>query len=200
MPEPQAFESDPIEFSPVVYDACVLYPATLRDLLIELAVSRLFLAHWTDTIHDEWIRNLLERRTDLTPRQLERTRNLMNDAVPGSLVTGFEPIMVNLNLPDPNDRHVLAAAIHANARGIVTFNLKDFPAVHLEPHDLQAIHPDEFVLHWLKLHPERVTQAIRNTRSRLRNPTRTVDEHLERLHRQGLPKTVTMLATHRNLV
>jgi predicted nucleic acid-binding protein len=200
MPEPQALESDPIEFSPVVYDACVLYPATLRDLLIELAVSRLFLAHWTDTIHDEWIRNLLERRTDLTPRQLERTRNLMNDAVPGSLVTGFEPIMANLNLPDPNDRHVLAAAIHANARGIVTFNLKDFPAVHLEPHDLQAIHPDEFVLHWLKLHPERVTQAIRNTRSRLRNPTRTVDEHLGRLHSQGLPKTVTMLATQRNLI
>jgi hypothetical protein len=60
MPEPQALESDPIEFSPVVYDACVLYPATLRDLLIELAVSRIFLAHWTDTIHDEWIRNLLE--------------------------------------------------------------------------------------------------------------------------------------------
>jgi predicted nucleic acid-binding protein len=189
-----------LEFNPIIYDACVLYPATLRDLLVELAVSRLFLAHWTNTIHDEWIRNLLKNRTDLNVAKLERTRKQMNDAVPGSLVTGFEPIIPTLTLPDPNDRHVLAAAIHTNARGIVTFNLKDFPAAKLEPYNLQAIHPDEFVLHWLKVHPNRVAQAIRNTRNRLRNPARTVDEHLERLNSQGLLKTVAMLATYRDLI
>lgn len=157
--EADPIESGPIEFSPIIYDACVLYPATLRDLLIELAVSRLFLAHWTDTIHDEWTRNLLERRTDLKSTQLERTRKLMDNAVPGSLIGGFEPIIPTLNLPDPNDQHVLAAAIH----------------------------PDAFVTHWLETHPVKVTNAIQAARTRMRNPARTVDEHLERLASQGLP-------------
>lgn len=55
-----------------VYDACVLYPAPLRDLLMHLAVSDLFRARWTTRIHDEWMRNLLANRTDLTRAQLER--------------------------------------------------------------------------------------------------------------------------------
>jgi predicted nucleic acid-binding protein len=195
MSEPQSLEA---AYSPVVYDACVLYPATLRDLLIELAVSRLFLAHWTDTIHDEWTRNLLKHRTDLNAPQLERTRKLMDNAIPGSLITGFEPIIPTLNLPDPNDRHVLAAAIHANARGVVTFNLKDFPNATLEPYHLRAIHPDEFVTHWLETHPVKVTNAIRAARTRMRNPARTVNEYLERLASQGLPRTVTLLEPHRD--
>jgi predicted nucleic acid-binding protein len=203
MPDQQPLESSPTEsspseFSPIIYDACVLYPATLRDLLIELAVSRLFLAHWTDTIHNEWTHNLLERRTDLNATQLERTRKLMDNAVPGSLISGYEPIIPSLNLPDPNDRHVLAAAIHAHARGIVTFNLKDFPATHLEPYNMQAVHPDEFVTHWFMQNPNRVVQAIRATRTRLRNPARTVNEHLERLITQGLPRSIAALESHRD--
>ena len=94
-----------------LYDACVLYPAPLRDLLMHLAMTDLFRARWTDQIHDEWISNLSINRPDLKRRQLERTRRLMNAHVLDCLVTGYEGLIDKLKLPDPNDRHVLAAAI-----------------------------------------------------------------------------------------
>jgi len=103
----------------VVFDACVLYPAPLRDLLLRLSISGLFSAKWTDQIHDEWITNLLETRPDLEDK-LPRTHELMNQAVPDCLVTGYKSLIENLKLPDADDRHVLAAAIRAGAQAIVT--------------------------------------------------------------------------------
>lgn len=111
----------------VVYDACVLYPAPLRDLLMRLALTDLYRARWTDMIHDEWTRNLKRQRPDLKDEDLERTRSLMNASVRDCLVTGFQPLIPAIQLPDPDDRHVVAAAIHCGASLIVTFNLKDFP-------------------------------------------------------------------------
>ncbi len=89
----------------VVFDACVLYPAPLRDLLVQLALRDIFSARWTDAIHDEWISNLLESRPDLSREALERTRSLMNSHVRDSLVTGYEGLIPGLLLPDENDRH-----------------------------------------------------------------------------------------------
>lgn len=102
----------------VVYDACVLYPAPLRDFLLRLAVSGLFAARWTERIHREWMDALLRERPDLGDR-LDRTRQLMDEAVPDSLVTGYEPLESGFSLPDPDDAHVLAAAIRAGAQGLV---------------------------------------------------------------------------------
>ena len=99
----------------VLYDACVLYPAPLRDLLMHLATRALFSAKWTDAIHDEWISSVLKDRSDLTKEQLERTRRLMNGHVRDCLVTGYESLIPSLALPDPEDRHVLAAAIVCKA-------------------------------------------------------------------------------------
>src|SRR5215467_7169425 len=127
-------------------DACVLYPAPLRDLLMWLALTDLFRARWTDEIHDEWIRNVLADRPDLRPEQLERTRQLMNTRVRDCLVTGYENLIEKLTLPDRNDRHVLAAAILAGADVIVTFNLTDFPADILSQFSIETRHPDDFVL------------------------------------------------------
>lgn len=110
----------------VLYDACVLYPAPLRDLLMHVAVTDLYRAKWTDAIHDEWTRNVLENRPDLKPEQLQRTRELMNAHVRDCLVTGYETLIEAVTLPDPDDRHVLAAAIRAGADLIVTFNLGIF--------------------------------------------------------------------------
>ncbi|MGB0068005.1 MAG: hypothetical protein WBQ11_08155 [Isosphaeraceae bacterium] len=90
----------------VVFDACVLYPAPLRDLLVQLALGDIFSARWTDAIHDEWISNLLESRPDLSREALERTRSLMNSHVRDSLVTGYEGLIPGFLLPDENDRHV----------------------------------------------------------------------------------------------
>ena len=112
----------------VIYDANVLYPAPLRSVLMFLAQTDLFRARWTLDIHEEWIRNLLLKRPDLSQEKLEGLRDMMIDAIPDSLVTGYEPTIDGLILPDPDDRHVLAAALRANAEIIVTANLKDFPA------------------------------------------------------------------------
>ncbi len=95
----------------VLYDACVLYPAPLRDLLVRIAKTGIVRARWTDAILDECFRSILEQRPDLKPKALERTRELMKQAVPDCLVTGFETLVEGLSLPDRDDRHVLAAAI-----------------------------------------------------------------------------------------
>ena len=107
-----------------VYDANILYPAPLRDLFIRLAQAGLVRARWTETIHDEWIRNVLKDNPQLSAERLARTRTLMNEAVRDCLVTGYEDLIESLSLPDPDDRHVLAAAIRAGAEVIVTYNLE----------------------------------------------------------------------------
>ena len=117
-----------------ILDACVLYPATLRDLLLSLARDGLFHARRSERIQDEWVRSLLKRRPELEEAALRRTCELMARAVPDSVVKGFEDIEPGLQgLPDPEDRHVLAAAICGHADAIVTFNLADFPASALAP-------------------------------------------------------------------
>lgn len=124
-------------------DAAVLYPAPLRDLLLELAVSDLCRAKWSNTVHVEWINALLRSRDDLTRDRLERTRHLMNAHVRDALVTDFDQLIGILQLPDLDDRHVLAAAIKGRADLIVTANLKDFPRSKPAPWGIEAQHPDE---------------------------------------------------------
>jgi hypothetical protein len=176
----------------VLFDACVFYPAPLRDFLMRLAVTGLFAARWTDQIHDEWTDNLIEARPELAPH-LPRTRGLMNQAVPDCLVTGYEALIDGLTLPDPDDRHVLAAAIRCNAQIIVTFNLKDFPQATLDPYGIEAMHPDTFVEHQLGLHQGAVIGAAKRHRAALRNPPKSPDEYLETLAAQGLVVTADRL-------
>lgn len=179
----------------MIYDACVLYPAPMRDLLVQLATADppLFRAKWTDEIHDEWIRNLLNDRTDLTRSQLERTRQLMNISVQDCLVDGYGHLLETIDLPDLKDRHVAAAAIHARADAIVTLNLKDFPESKLKRYNLEAIHPDDFITYQIDLDEAAVVIAAQICRARLKNPTKTADEYLAALHAQSLPKTVVLL-------
>jgi predicted nucleic acid-binding protein len=135
------------------YDANVLYPAELRNLLMHLALTGLFRAKWSAGVHEEWIAALLEKRPDLTREILERTRTLMDLHAGDAVVTGYEELIPGLNLPDPNDRHVLAAAIRGQANIIVTLNLRDFPADVVGALGIEAQHPDEFVLNLLDLAP-----------------------------------------------
>ncbi|MBI2393507.1 MAG: PIN domain-containing protein [Deltaproteobacteria bacterium] len=126
----------------VLYDACVLYPAPLRDLLVRFANTGIVRARWSEMILDECFRNILEQRPELRPEALARTRELMKRAVPDCIVTGFEGLVDSVVLPDPDDRHVLAAAIRAGAQTIVTFNLRDFPDERLAPYNIEARHHD----------------------------------------------------------
>lgn len=177
----------------VLYDACVLYPAPLRDLLMHLAMASIYQAKWTNEIHDEWIRNVLANRPDLKPTQLERTRNLMNSHVQDCLVFGYERLINSLKLPDPNDRHVLAAAIHAKCSMILTYNLKDFPAQILNKYNIVAIHPDPFLNELIELYPKAVCTAIKQLRGYLKNPPVSLQEYFLILKQQSLHRTVERL-------
>lgn len=160
---------------------------------MHLAVTDLFRAKWTEAIHDEWIRNLLARRPDLKPEQLQRTRMLMNAHVRDCLVTDYESEIENLSLPDPNDRHVLAAAIRAGADLILTANLKHFPEEALSPHGIKALHPDEFLASQLDVAPNLFYLAVRRHRASLKHPPKTAEEYLLTIEAQGLPQTAAKL-------
>ena len=126
-----------------IIDACVLYSASVRDLVVRLAQAGLLQARWSDEIHEEWLRNLLNNNPRVSRERLDRMRSLMDAAIRDCLVTGHLQLVDSLTLPDPDDRHVLDAAIYAEARLIVTFNLSDFPLQSLAPHGVEARHPDE---------------------------------------------------------
>lgn len=176
----------------VVYDACLLYPAPLRDTLMRLALTDLFKAQWTDQIHEEWI-NALLRQNKHSRETLERVRDLMDRHVRDAKVTGYESLISGLALPDPDDRHVLAAAIRCGADAIITFNLKDFPEDALAPYGIEAIHPDDFIYSQIDMAPAICCKAIQSQRLSLKKPEMDVDTLLATLQKQQLPQTVAKL-------
>lgn len=183
-----------------VFDACVLYQAPLRDFLMWLALSGRFRARWTAQIHDEWVRNLLKNRPELNPAHLQRTVDLMNQAVPYGLVTGHESLIAGLTLPDPDDRHVLAAAIRCGAAVIVTFNKRDFPTETLAPFGVEVQHPDEFIDNLFDLDQAVVVAAAQKQRSTLKSPPIDAERYLDILRKQGLIQTVKDLSGYRTVL
>lgn len=185
----------------VVLDACVLYPAPLRDLLMELAAGAgLYRAKWTERIHDEWTRNVLKERPDLSREQLLRTRELMDRAVADAKVDGYDALIPSLWLPDEDDRHVLAAAITSGADAIVTFNLRDFPSHELSKYRLERLHPDDFIFHQFGIDNAAALVSVQRCRARLRNPPKSALDYLDTLEKQGLPKTVAFLRDYAGVI
>jgi hypothetical protein len=117
----------------------------------------------------------------------------MNEAVRDCLVSGYEELIESLTLPDPDDRHVLAAAIRAGAQLIVTYNLKDFPGETLVRYDIEALHPDDFLVSLFDLAPGPVCAAVKRQREGRHNPAKTAEELLATLERQGLTQAVAQL-------
>lgn len=177
----------------VIYDANVLYPNSLRDLLIRVAQAGLVEAKWTEKILDETFSSLRRVRTDLDPAKLDRTRQLMNRAIRDVLVTGYEPLVEVLDLPDPDDRHVLAAAITARAQVIVTDNLKDFPRERLVPWNIEARSADDFVLDLIDLNQQSVYAQVQRMADAWQNPPGTVEDVLTSLEHVGLLGSVAAL-------
>jgi predicted nucleic acid-binding protein len=159
----------------VLFDACVLHDSLLRDLLIRLARKRKLnlRARWSEAILDEMVRSILTRRSNLDSERLVRTRQLMCEAVPDCLVIGFEPLIEGLSLPDPGDRHVLAAGIKAGAQVIVTYNDRHFPNAALRPFDIEAQHPDEFLVSLFDLDASTVREAFTELVASLSRPPST---------------------------
>jgi hypothetical protein len=176
-----------------IVDACVLYSAPVRDLVVRLAQAGLLEARWTDEIHDEWIRNVLKNNPRLVRDRLERTRSLMDAAVRDCLVAGYADLIDSLTLPDEDDRHVLAAALRAGASVILTFNLSDFPPDTLAPHGIEARHPDHLFAELLDADPDGFCAAVHLQRQGLKNPPLSVEALLAKLAAAGLPRTAAVL-------
>ena len=177
----------------VLLNACVLYPAPLRDYLLNLADLSLFQPKWTPEIQEEWVKNLLKNRPDLKRKSLKKTVRAMNAAFPDAEIEDFQHLIDTISLPDQNDRHVLAAGIKEGVEVIVTFNLKDFPAGHLSQYSIHAQHPDEFVCGLIDIREETAYKAFENQVTKLKNPPKTKEEVLINLEKCGLENTAERL-------
>jgi len=179
-----------------VYDACVLYPFHLRNLLVQCAVDRLVDARWTDEIHDEWIRNLTANDPTIPPNHLRAARDLMNAAVPTATVKAYEAIIPSIVLPDADDRHVVAAAVAAGASVIVTWNVRDFPAAELRRHRLRKLTPDIFLTRLYDQIPDAMIAAVARARRNLRRSKVSSKEFVAALRRQRLTRFVSKIESN----
>jgi len=170
----------------VVLDANLLYPFHLRNLLVQLSADAVLAPRWTARIHEEWIANLAATGR-VSRDRLARTRDLMDRVLPEAAVRGWEPLVDELALPDPDDRHVLAAAIAAGAGTILTMNLRDFPPAELAPHGVAAWHPDPFLCALHDADPEVMRASAEAAHANLSRSAPTFGAFLDALERQGLP-------------
>lgn len=181
-------------------DSNILASMVLTDVFVQLAVNDVFQAKWTDEIHREWMAAVLKFRPLLEPQQLERRRRFMDAKTREALVTGYEARIAELTLPDANDRHVLAAAIHGQCDVIVTKNLKDFPTNVLASHGIKAQHPDIFLLDHLNRSTLQVCAALRQVIRRAQNPPLKLADFLARLSNEDLRETAAELRQYSHLL
>lgn len=176
-----------------LYDANVLYPNTLRDLLIRIGQSALVQAKWTDMILGEMLRNLAKNRPDIDEAKLDILHDRMNRAIRDAVVTDFEELIPQLELPDLGDRHVLAAAIKCGAQVIVTNNIKHFPKTQLGRWGIEAKRPDDFVLDQIDLDAKVVYACVQQIVDSRRRSPETIDDVLRQLERNGLVEAAAAL-------
>ena len=169
----------------VIYNANVLYPFHTRNLFLQLGVHHFVEPRWTNAIHDEWIENLV-RDGKVTRERLLRTRDIMNWALPNASVRDYEHHIGRLMLPDVNDRHVVAAAIQAEAKTIVTFNLKDFPVEELARFGIVVVGPDMFATQLLAEDPKGIADVVDAARQNLSQTRPAKEAFLDALERQRL--------------
>lgn len=174
-----------------VLDTNVIYPIEIRDLLFWFAHYDLFTPKWSEHIFDEW-REVMKRK-GVDEKEAERRVMRANLAFPDALVTNYSGLIKGLELPDPKDRHVLAAAIKTNANVIVTNNLKDFPTEYLRSFGLAVKGADDFLTDIIDLNPEEAVKAFREMVLNRRNPELDELEVLDILRNRGLKDTANFL-------
>lgn len=146
-------------------DTSVLWPSLQRDVLLSLAIEGSYRAMWSSAILDELQEHEAEKllRRGASPVEVaQRTARLiatMRNAFPEAEAQNWEPLEGTFGLPDPDDEHVVAAAVAARAGAIVTANLRDFPESKL-PSGLEVVSPQEFVLSTVSVDPARAHRAV----------------------------------------
>ncbi|RIH84369.1 PIN domain protein [Meiothermus luteus] len=190
-------------------DACVLYPAQTRDLFMALALERWVRLKWSQQVQEEWIRNFLKNKSSkLKPEQVERVKAVPQTMLAAlefqePLVQGYEVILEKIDLPDKNDRHVVAAAFWGGAEAILTYNNKDFPEEILGSWDLTVIHPDDYLCELAgdcirqTSMPGTLLEILKKQRSKLKNPPLDVEAFLDSLSKAGLRELAGILASYR---
>lgn len=173
-----------------VLDANVLVPSALCDTLLRLAADGFYRPLWSLRILNEVEHAVLRIRPELLPARVARRMDAMRATFLDANVEGWEEVAAGLDLPDPDDRHVLAAAIAAGAQAIVTFNGKDFPADRLAPRGIEARHPDEFLLDQLDLSPSSMLEVLVRQAADLSNPSMDLAGLLNNLARCNVPNFV----------
>lgn len=170
---------------PVIFDANVLFPFHIGHILVFMASDGLVDAKWTAAIQDEWIRNIAKK----FPEDLEgciARKDAMNRAVRRAMVTGHEGLIEGIEFSDPDDRHVIAAALHVNARGVVTRDRKHFTPTSLAPFDLKVIDPDDLLVECYDRFPEDCVRTVERARLSLTKTKPSLDEYLGTLESQQL--------------
>jgi hypothetical protein len=175
-----------------LFDANVLYPFELRDLLVRMAREGLFRARWTTHIHDEWVGAVLKKNPG-KEASLRSCCDAMDRSVLDCLVTDYEALIPSINLPDENDKHVLAAAIKGRCDVIVTFNQRHFPNDELKKYSIEIAHPDKFVTHNIDLSIGTVCKVLNEQRMSYTRRSLTADDLLDRLSTQGLKDSTAAL-------
>ncbi len=178
-----------------ILDACVLYPAELRNFLVRLHTDGdVYLPRWSEDIQREWVTNLLKNRPTLKKAALQRTCSLLND-IQDTFVAAiqYQGKIAHYTLPDVDDRHVLAAAVACSAEHIITFNLKDFPATILSKYKICAIHPDHCVQMLIKAKKVEIVTTFECLHLSLQNPPLLRHELIARLAAQGLTTSLALL-------
>ena len=176
---------------PVFLDTCCLFGQALCDVLLSLAERGCYAPYWSEDVLDAMERSVVERG-HASPEAMRRRRAAMERAFPGAMVNGYRELVGSM-LNHPGDRHVLAACVVSPAHTLVTFNVKDFRTDSLAPYDIEARHPDEFLLDQFDLHPVLMRDAIRQMLLRNRRPPQDVSVLVAYLRRSGVPKAASAL-------
>ena len=154
----------------VVLDACVLVPVALADTLLRIAERDLYRPLWSARIVAEAIDAVVEIHPDIPPEQVQRRFTAMDHAFEDARVDGWENLEATVTLRDPDDRHVVAAAVRGRADAIVTANVRDYPPEILGPLQIEIIHPDDFLLDQLDFAPRIVLDVLREQADTPGNP------------------------------
>lgn len=177
----------------VLTDANVLAPALIRNMLLSLAQAGLFRPRWSSKVLDE-TENTIAKFLKGDHEAARRSRKAIEKAFPEALVSDYEQLVDGVNLPDPDDRHILAAAVQTRTAAIVTSNLKDFPEGVLKPFQIDAMLPDDFLSDVIDLYPQEAAAALKRMRLRLNKPDYSADDFILRAEKVGLPGTAALLA------
>ena len=174
----------------VVLDANVLFPSSLRDTLLRAYEKSLYKMQCTEEILEEVQRNLVSKK-QITEQQAHQLMDTIRKQFPESFVTNYQ-YLIDSMANTPKDRHVLAAAVACGAGVIVTNNLRDFPQHTLAPYEIEAQHPDDFLVQLFSLYPGVMVEIIVRQAKDLQRPAKTTQELLSTLN-QHIPNFVSLI-------